>query len=290
MMNVGFIGLGIMGQPMALNLVKAGHALTVYNRTTSRCEPLKAAGAAVAPTPKAVAEVTEVVITMVSDTPDVEAVLFGPDGVIEGIGAGKVVVDMSTISPAETESFAARLAERGAHMLDAPVSGGDRGAIAGTLSIMVGGSDEAFARVEPLFDVMGANVVHVGGHGDGQRTKACNQIAGALHMVAMCEALHLARAAGLDGEKVLAALSQGAAGSWMLSNLAPRALELDFDPGFMIKLQAKDLRLAVEEIERLGISAEATRLAKTLFDRATESGLGELGTQGLYKMYLEHSG
>ena len=286
-MNVGFIGLGIMGQPMAQNLVKAGHLLTVYNRTASRCDPLQAVGAKVATTPKAVAQATEVIITIVSDTPDVEAVLFGADGVIEGIGAGKVVVDMSTISPAETESFAARLGERGALMLDAPVSGGDKGAIAGALSIMVGGSEEAFAKAKPLFDAMGKNIVHVGGNGDGQRTKACNQIAGALHVVAMSEALNLARAAGLDGEKVLAAISQGAAGSWMLSNLAPRALKNDFDPGFMIKLQAKDLRLAAEEIERLGIGAEGTLLAKALFDRATEMGMGELGTQGLYKLYTE---
>jgi 3-hydroxyisobutyrate dehydrogenase len=227
------------------------------------------------------------IITIVSDTPDVEAVLFGGDGVFEGISSGNVVVDMSTISPAATESFAARLAERGGHMLDAPVSGGDKGAIAGTLSIMVGGSDDAFAKAKPLFDAMGKNVVHVGGNGDGQRTKACNQIAGALHVVAMSEALNLARAAGLDGEKVLAAISQGAAGSWMLSNLAPRALKNDFDPGFMIKLQAKDLRLAAEEIERLGIEAEGTLLAKTLFDRANEMGMGELGTQGLYKLYIE---
>lgn len=286
-MNVGFIGLGIMGQPMAQNLAKAGHTLTVYNRTASRCDPLKAAGAKVVDSPKAVAQATDVIITIVSDTPDVEAVLFGGDGVVEGVSSGNVVVDMSTISPAATESFAARLAERGAHMLDAPVSGGDKGAIAGTLSIMVGGSDDAFAKAKPLFDAMGKNVVHVGGNGDGQRTKACNQIAGALHVVAMSEALNLARAAGLDGEKVLAAISQGAAGSWMLSNLAPRALKNDFDPGFMIKLQAKDLRLAAEEIERLGIGAEGTLLAKTLFDRASEMGMGELGTQGLYKLYIE---
>ena len=286
-MNVGFIGLGIMGRPMAMNLLNAGHKLTVHNRTHARCAPLQEAGASVAPTPMAVAEATEAVITIVSDTPDVESVLFGKTGVIEGIGSEKIVIDMSTISPSATEQFARRLAEKGAHMLDAPVSGGDKGAIAGTLSIMVGGEPEIVQRAKPLFDAMGKNIVHVGGNGDGQRTKACNQIAGAVHLVAMSEALNLARAAGLDCEKVLAAISQGAAGSWMMSQLAPRAIKNDFDPGFMIRLQAKDLRLAVEEIDRLGIPARGTRLAKELFDQATEMGLGELGTQGIYKLYQD---
>ena len=179
-MEVGFIGLGIMGTPMSLNLVRAGYPLTVYNRTRSKCRPLEEAGAKVASAPAEVAERTDIVITIVTDTPDVEAVLFGPHGVAEGLTPGKIVVDMSTISPEKTVEFAERLAEMGVEMLDAPVSGGQRGAREGTLTIMVGGKETTYRKCLPLFQAMGKNIFHVGGNGDGQRVKLVNQVICAL--------------------------------------------------------------------------------------------------------------
>jgi 3-hydroxyisobutyrate dehydrogenase len=284
-MNIGFIGLGIMGQPMSRHLLQAGLSLTVYNRTASKAQALIEMGAKPANSPAAVAAASEIIITTLPDTPEVETVLFGKDGVYNGLSAGKIVVDMSTISPEATVQFAARLREKQCELLDAPVSGGENGAIAGTLTIMVGGNEQAFTKCLPLFQAMGRNIVHLGASGNGQRTKLVNQVICALNILAMSEGLHLAERIGLDAEKVLHVVSSGAAGSWMLSNLAPRILQNDFQPGFMIKLQQKDLRLAMELIKTLDKDFPGTALTYSLFTKAMEQGLGEQGTQGLINIF-----
>jgi 3-hydroxyisobutyrate dehydrogenase len=286
-MNIGFIGLGIMGRPMALNLLKAGFTLTVYNRTASKVKPLVDAGAAASGSAREVAERSAVVITMVSDTPDVEAVLFGEEGVWDGLREGQVVIDMSSISPAATRGIAARLAEKWVSMLDAPVTGGEKGAIEATLAIMVGGKKQTFDHCLNIFKAMGKTIVHAGPSGSGQTTKLVNQILCAQHIMAMADGLRFARESGLDLETTLAAVSGGAAGSWMLSNLAPRILQNDFAPGFMIKLQQKDLRLVQEAQREMRGKYPATDLAYSLFTRAVENGLGELGTQGFIRVYEE---
>jgi 3-hydroxyisobutyrate dehydrogenase len=273
-----------MGRPMALNLVKAGFSLTVFNRTRSKTEPLAAAGAAGADSPAEVARASDVVITIVSDTPDVDSVLFGSDGLFHGAGTGKVLIDMSTISPEATIDFAGRLAEKECEMLDAPVSGGEKGAIEGTLSIMVGGKREVFERCLPLFNAMGKTIAYTGQSGNGQKTKLVNQIICATNIVSMVEGLRFARLAGLDIETTLKLVSSGAAASWMLSNLAPRVLAGDFAPGFMIKLQQKDLRLVRETIQKIGATLPGTELAYELFSEAVAEGLGEQGTQGLINL------
>ncbi len=285
--RVGVVGLGIMGRPMAANLLKAGFRVTVFNRSPGPVAELVAKGAEAGGSAAEVASRAQVVITMLPDTPDVESVLFGPNGVAHGVPEGGVVIDMSTISPAATEGFAAELEERGAEMLDAPVSGGDKGAIAGMLAIMVGGKAEVFARCRPVLEALGKNIVHMGPHGAGQRTKLVNQVVGALHLVAMSEGLAFARVMGLDVARVLDVVSSGAAGSWMLTHLGPRVLAGDFAPGFMIRLQRKDLRLAVEAMEDVEAAFPAARLALDLFTRADERGLGNLGTQALIRLYGE---
>lgn len=284
-MNIGFIGLGIMGRPMALNLLRAGFSLTVYNRTASRCQPLVEAGAAHARSPREVAHTSDVVITIVSDTPDVESVLFGTDGVWYGLNQGDLVIDMSTISPRATKSFASRLQERGYDMLDAPVTGGEKGAVEGALGIMVGGRRETFERCLPIFQTLGKTVVYTGENGNGQKTKLVNQIICGLNIVAMVEGLRFAQQAGLDLQTTHRAVSSGAASSWMVSNLAPRILNGDFSPGFLIRLQQKDLRLCREVIEEMGVRFEGVELAFNLFTEAVEKGLGEQGTQGLINLF-----
>ena len=284
-MKVGFVGLGIMGAPMAANLIGAGFALNVYNRTPGKCEALEKLGAIAYPTPAGLASASEVVVTIVSDTPDVEAVLFGGNGLAEGLEPGSVVIDMSTISPTRTVEFAARLADRQVDMLDAPVSGGDKGAIAGTLSIMVGGKREAFNRCLPLFEAMGRNIVYAGPSGNGQKTKLVNQVVGSLNLLAMIEGLRMAEQAGLDPQRTLDAVGAGAAGSWMWTHLGPRVAQRDFAPGFMIRLHQKDLRLAAEFMRDLGIDMPGTALSHELFTEALRKGLGEQGNQGLYKLW-----
>lgn len=284
-MKVGFVGLGIMGAPMAANLIGAGFALNVYNRTPGKCEALEKLGARAYPTPAGLASASEVVVTIVSDTPDVEAVLFGENGLAEGLEPGSVVIDMSTISPTRTVEFAARLADRRVDMLDAPVSGGDKGAIAGTLSIMVGGKQEAFNRCLPLFEAMGRNIVYAGPSGSGQKTKLVNQVVGSLNLLAMIEGIRMAEQAGLDPQRTLDAVGAGAAGSWMWTHLGPRVARRDFAPGFMIRLHQKDLRLAAEFARDLGIDMPGTALSHELFTEALRKGLGEQGNQGLYKLW-----
>ena len=286
-MHIGFIGLGIMGKPMAMNLLKAGFSLTVYNRTAAKCEPLVKAGAAAVSSPREAAECSNVVVTIVSDTPDVESVLFGEEGIWHGLKEGQIIIDMSSISPAETQRYAARLRDMKVEMLDAPVTGGEKGAIEGALAIMVGGKQETFNRCLPIFQALGRTVVYAGESGSGQKTKLVNQILCAQHIVAMADGLRFARRSGLDLETTLKVVSDGAAGSWMLSNLAPRILRNDFDPGFTIKLQQKDLRLVREALQEMRGTYPATELAYELFTEAVASGLGEQGTQGLINLFKD---
>lgn len=280
-MKLGFIGLGIMGVPMAMNLRKAGFEVIVYNRTPAKTETLRSLGASVADSPKQVAAEAEIIITIVSDTPDVQDVLFGESGVAAGLTPGKIVVDMSTISPEATKAFATKISAHGCELLDAPVSGGEPGAIAGTLTIMVGGSQAAFEKCRAVFSAMGKNIVHTGPSGSGQCTKMVNQVICSLNIVAMTEGLLLAQRAGLDLARTLQVVANGAAGSWMLTNLAPRILQNDFAPGFMMKLQQKDLRLAMELLAGAEEQFPGTKLAHQLFSHAVALGLGAQGTQGL---------
>ncbi len=274
-----------MGRPMAMNLTKAGHSLVVYNRTAEKCAPLAEAGAEVVDSPAEVAQGSQITITMVTDTPDVRAVVFGPGGAAEGLSPGKILIDMSTISPEETVEFAEKLLEIGVEMLDAPVSGGEKGAEEGTLTIMAGGKEEVFEKCLPVLQAIGSNVFHVGGNGDGQRVKLVNQVICGLNILAVVEGLRLARESGLDLKTVHHVVSTGAAGSWILSNLGRAILADDYSPGFKIALQAKDLRLAIESMRRLEMEAPGTELTYSLFSKAADEGLGELGTQGLLKVF-----
>jgi 2-hydroxy-3-oxopropionate reductase len=279
--RIGFIGLGIMGRPMCKNLIQAGFPLAVWNRSRPGIEAVVGYGAKAASSPQAVAEQSDVVITIVTDSPDVRQVALGDSGIIHGIKRDAVVIDMSTISPAVTREIAAELKAKGVELLDAPVSGGEKGAIEGTLSIMVGGEAAVFERCLPILQAMGKVIVHVGPTGSGQIVKQCNQVAGAIHLQAMCEALILAAKAGVDGSRMLEAISAGAAGSWMLSNLAPRILRGDLNPGFMVKLQQKDLRLVMETAEELKLPLPATALVQQLFRSVQADGNDDLGTQAL---------
>ena len=289
--KIGFIGLGIMGAPMALNLLKAGFSLKVYNRSDRpRVQEVVDAGGERVGTPREAALDSDVIITMVTDTPDVEAVIMGEDGAIHGAAAGSTVIDMSTVSPRVTREIAAALAERGVRMLDAPVSGGDVGAINGTLSIMVGGDQAVFDDCLPVFEAMGANINLIGGHGAGQTTKLCNQIAVSVNNLAMSEALMLAAASDLEVEKVLDAISGGAAGSWQLSNLGPRILKGDFEPGFMVNLQQKDLKLVLQAANDIKLALPGVGLAHQYFNIVERAGCAEEGTQALIKAYERQAG
>ncbi len=288
--RVGFIGLGIMGQGMARNLLKAGFPLCVWNRTASKMEPLAAEGADTASSPADLASRSDIIITCVSDTPDVEAVILGEEGVIHGARPGSLVIDMSTISPHATRRIAARLNEKGVHMLDAPISGGSEGAAAGTLSIMVGGDADQVERAMPYFKAMGKTITHVGGQGAGQTVKLVNQILVVGNALAMCEAFIFAQAGGLDLQKTLDAVSQGAAGSWMLSNRGPQIIARDWRPGFTIDLQQKDLRLVLDAADEMGVPALATSLIFNLYRTLQAAGLGHEGNHALIKALERLSG
>ncbi|MCS6842939.1 MAG: NAD(P)-dependent oxidoreductase [Caldilineales bacterium] len=281
--RVGFIGLGIMGRSMAANILRAGFPLTVWNRTAERTAPLAAAGAQVAANPAELAAASDIVITCVSDTPDVEEVILGPQGVIHGARPGSLVVDMSTISPEATRRIAAALAERGVDMLDAPVSGGSEGAAKGTLSIMVGGKAEALQRALPVLRALGQRITHVGDHGAGQTVKLVNQVIVVGNCLAMCEGLLLAQAGGVDLHKALEAVSAGAAGSWMLSQRGPQILARDWRPGFTVALQQKDLRLVLEAADQLGVPLPGTSLIFQLYRTLEARGLGGDGNHALIK-------
>ena len=283
-MQIGFVGLGIMGRPQALNLLKGGHRLAVYARRAESMKPLADAGATACATPAEVARLSDVTFTMVSDTADVEQVILGKGGVIEGVKSGAVVVDMSTISPSATRAMAKRLAEAGAEMLDAPVSGGEGGAIAGTLSIMVGGKQEVFDRVKPLFECMGKNIVRIGDNGAGQVAKACNQIVVAVTIEAVSEAIALARRLGVDAGKVREALMGGFAGSRVMEVHGKRMLDNDFKPGFKVRLHQKDLRIVLDAAHEAGLSLPGTALAAQNLNALMGSGDGEIDSSAIIKV------
>ncbi len=290
MRKIGFVGLGIMGQPMCLNLVKAGFDVTVFNRTAARLDRVVAAGARAAGSPAEVAQQSEITITMVSDTPDVDAVILGEQGVVEGAQSGSVVVDMSTISPSVTQEIGDRLKQGGVDMLDAPVSGGDTGAINGTLAIMVGGEKSIFQRCLPVFQAMGKSVTYVGGRGMGQTTKLCNQILVSVTNMAVCEAMLFAQKSGLDPGIMVEATQGGAAGSWQLSNLGPKMVAADFAPGFMVDLQQKDLRLVIEAGRQMNLPMPALRLVHQMYAGCQAHGEGREGTQALFKSFQRLAG
>ncbi len=285
MERIGFIGLGIMGVPMVANLIKAGFVPTVWNRSQPGIDACLELGATSAESPQAVAESSDMLITIVTDSPDVESVLVGrDDAAIHGLAPGSVVIDMSTISPAVTREVASKLSERGVSMLDAPVSGGDTGAKAGTLSIMVGGDADVLERCLPVLEAMGATITHCGPTGAGQTVKLCNQVAIAGALLGVCEALSLADKSGVDQERMLAAISAGAAGSWQLTNLGPKIAVEDYSPGFMVKLMQKDLRLALEAGADVLQPLPNTSLVQQLYYQLQTSGLGDEGTQALARV------
>jgi 2-hydroxy-3-oxopropionate reductase len=288
--RVGFIGLGIMGQPMARNLIKAGFELIVWNRSRPAIEALVSEGATEGASPREVARQTNVVITMVGYAEDVELVALGADGIIEGARDGLIHIDMTTISPDVTRRIASKLGERGVAMLDAPVSGGEPGAIAGTLSIMVGGDEAVFERSKPLFEAMGKTIVYCGSSGSGQIVKLCNQVVVGLNNLAVCEALILCVKAGVDPGRMLEAIGAGAANSWAVQNLAPKMLARDFRAGFKVEHQLKDLRYALEAAQAEGASLPGTKLVSELFAGTEAEGLGSEGTQALVKALEKLSG
>ncbi len=279
--RVGFIGLGIMGRPMAMNLLKAGFPLVVWNRTPGRAEQVVAAGAILASSPREVALASDVVITMVSDTAAVEEVLLGPGGVIEGVHPGLVAIDMSTISPQATQGIAGRLKEAGIDMLDAPVSGGDIGAAQGTLTIMVGGEEAIYQRCLPVFQAMGQRVTHCGGHGAGQTVKLVNQIIVVGMIEAISEGFLFASASGVDLEKVYNAISAGSANSWILQSRGPMMMKREWQSGFTVKLQHKDVKLALEAADRLHLPLPGLALVSQLYAAVVAAGGGDLGNHAL---------
>ncbi len=288
--KIGFIGLGIMGKPMSINLLKAGFDVTVYNRTESKAAEPVAQGAKKAGSPAEVAAGADVVVTIVSDTPDVESVILGENGVIETIRPDSVVIDMSTISPAATRMIASKLKEKGTHMLDAPVSGGEQGAIDGTLSIMTGGDKVIFERCFPVLKAMGKNIIHIGSNGMGQTVKLVNQIlvSGTLNSVA--EALIFAQKSGVNLEKAIDAVKGGAAASWQLANLAPKIIERDFRPGFMIDLIVKDLNLITGSAAEMGLELPGINRVSSMYKMLQQEGEGKNGTQALIKALEQTTG
>ena len=282
MSNVGFIGLGIMGKPMALNLIKGGHTLFLTSRSGVPKELTDAGGKACAGA-KEVTEKADIIITMVPDTPDVEKVLFGSGGVAEGLSKGKTVVDMSSISPIATKEYANKINKLGCNYVDAPVSGGEVGAKNAALTIMVGAPQAAFDKVKPLFELMGKNITLVGGNGDGQTCKVCNQIIVALNIEAVSEALVFASKAGADPAKVRQALMGGFAASRILEVHGERMIKRTFDPGFRIELHQKDLNLALQGARAMGVSLPNTATAQELFNSCVANGGAKWDHSGMVK-------
>ncbi len=285
--RVGFIGLGIMGKPMARNLLQAGYLLTVHSRSAPPVAELVGVGASRADGPAAVAAASDVVITMLPDTPDVEGVLLGPGGVSEGASPGTLVMDMSTIDPHPTRWFAEALASQGIRMLDAPVSGGERGAIEGTLSIMIGGDAEDVERARPLLEILGSTIVHVGTSGAGQVCKACNQLVVAATIQAVAEALVLARRAGVDPARVREALLGGFAGSKILEVHGRRMLDRAFEPGFRASLHSKDAGIVLRAAREAGAPVPSFEVVAAQLDRLVETGGGDLDHTALYRLLEE---
>jgi 3-hydroxyisobutyrate dehydrogenase len=284
-LTIGFIGTGVMGSSMAGHLLDAGYPLHVYNRTKSKAEELLARGATWDRSPAALAPQCDVVFTIVGFPSDVEEVYLGGDGLLANAQPGTILVDMTTSTPELAERIANEAGERSCSALDAPVSGGDTGAREGTLSIMVGGPRETFDKVLPLLEHMGGNIVYQGPAGSGQHCKMCNQITIAANMLGVCEAMAYARKAGLDPQTVLASISKGAAGSWSLSNLAPRMIEGNYEPGFYVKHFIKDMSIASESADAMELSTPGLDLALSMYRQLSALGGDNDGTQGLFKLY-----
>ena len=282
MSNIGFIGLGIMGKPMALNLIKGGHTLYLASRSGVAKELTDAGGKACA-NAKEVAQKTDIIIVMVPDTPDVDKVLFGANGVTEGLSTGKIVIDMSSISPIETKAFAKKINDLGCEYVDAPVSGGEVGAKAASLTIMIGANPATFDTVKPIFELMGKNITLVGGNGDGQTCKVCNQIIVALNIEAVSEALVFASKAGADPAKVRQALMGGFAASRILEVHGERMIKRTFDPGFRIELHQKDLNLALQGARAMGVALPNTATAQELFNTCVANGGAKWDHSGMVK-------
>ena len=288
--KVGFIGLGIMGQGMANNLMKSGFDVNVLNRTQARMDSFCAAGARCCSSPADVAAHSDIIITCVSNTADVEEVILRENGVIYGAKEGSLVIDMSTISPETSRYIAGALKHKAVDMLDAPVSGGSEGAAKGSLSIMVGGDEAQFKRALPVFEAMGDTITHVGDTGAGQTVKLVNQILVVVTMLGVSEALLFAQAGGLDLQKTLDAVSQGAAGSWALSNRGPQMIERNWRPGFTIDLQQKDIRLVLEAADEMGVPLLGTGIIFQLYRALQDQGLGGDGNHALVKALENMSG
>ncbi len=285
--TIGFIGTGVMGKSMAGHLLAAGNAMHIYTRTRAKAADLLARGAQWADSPAQIAQHCEFVFTIVGMPHDVEAVYFGEKGIIANLQPGAVAIDMTTSTPALAERIAEAARQRKALALDAPVSGGDKGAREGALSIMVGGDREGFDQTLPLFELMGRNIVYQGTAGSGQRCKICNQIVVAMNMLGVCEALAFAVNSGLEPKTVLQSISAGAAGSWALTNLAPKILDHDFAPGFYVKHIIKDLTIAVEAATEVGVSVEGVKLVKSRYEELAARGFEYDGTQALYKLWQQ---
>ncbi|PGZ99414.1 oxidoreductase [Bacillus pseudomycoides] len=285
--SIGFVGTGVMGKSMVRHLLKAGYTVYVYNRTKEKTAALIEEGAHWCDSPKEVARTVDVVMTMVGYPHDVEEVYFGAEGILNHAEQGTITIDFTTSTPTLAKRIYEEGKSKGIHVLDAPVSGGDIGAKEGRLAIMIGGDEEVYEACLPLFELLGKNVVLQGNAGSGQHTKMCNQIAIASNMLGVCEALAYAKKAGLHPEKVLQSISTGAAGSWSLSNLAPRMLQGDFEPGFYVKHFIKDMKIALAEAEQLGLSAPGLALARELYEQLMQDGEENSGTQALYKQYIK---
>jgi len=285
--TVGFIGIAVMGRRIAGHVLDAGYSVHVYNRTQSKAQDLVDRGAQWQPSPGKVAAAADVIITIVGFPADVESVYLGEDGVLAQARSGSLAIDMTTSCPNLASRIAQEAAAKGVEVLDAPVSGGDIGAREARLSIMVGGSVSGFERALPLFEIMGKNIVHQGPAGSGQHTKMCNQIAIASGMMAISEAMAYAKKSGLQPETVLKSIESGAAGSWSLTNLAPRVLKGDYAPGFFVKHFIKDMKIAIESAQAMGLDLPGLQLAKKLYDQLASKGCEDDGTQALFKLYEE---
>lgn len=285
--KIAFIGTGVMGASVVQHLLQAGHEVTVYTRTKEKARPLIEAGARWAETPALASQQKDIVFTMVGYPSDVEQVYFGHEGILAAANTGTIIVDMTTSEPTLAKKIYEAATEKGIATLDAPVSGGDVGAKNGTLSLMVGGDKDIFEQMLPIFEVFGQNIVYQGAAGAGQHTKMTNQIVISTMMIGVCEALAYGMQAGLDMEDVLKSISAGAAGSWTLSNLAPRMLQNNLAPGFYVKHFIKDMKIALDEAERMGLQLPGLQMAKEMYEQLAARGYSDNGTQALIKYYVQ---
>ncbi len=283
-LRIAFLGTGIMGAPMAVHLLRAGHTVSCFNRTKSKTQPVVEAGGTAFDSPREAARDADVVITMVTDGPDVEAVLLGKNGALQDAKPGVLCIDMTTMSPSLTQEIAARAAERRARTLDAPVTGGEIGAKNATLSIMVGGDKDDFEAARPILEVLGKTITYCGDHGAGQSVKLCNQICGAMNLLGVCEALTLGEKMGVDPEIVMQVINGGAGASWAMQNLAPKIIARDFSPGFMVETQQKDMRLVAQAAEQTNTVLPGAALAQQLWRAAQSHGSDRNGIQAMAKV------